>query len=111
MIKTSYIESMFLESSTFNLDSVMLEIYQEPQILVPLEGFQLGMFSMCCSFPTHWDIKLYRLHCVKIIRIRSCSGPHFPAFGLNTDQNNSEYGHFLRSVRRIQSTQIFYISR
>ena len=24
-------------------------------------------------------------------------GPHFPAFGLNTDQNISEYGHFLLS--------------
>ena len=35
--------------------------------------------------------------CVKHVRIRSYSGPHFPAFGLNTDQNNSEYGHFLRS--------------
>ena len=30
--------------------------------------------------------------------IRSYSGPCFPAFGLNTDQNNSENGHFLRSV-------------
>ena len=26
------------------------------------------------------------------------SGPYFPAFGLNTDQNTSEYGHFLHSV-------------
>ena len=25
------------------------------------------------------------------------SGPHFPVFQLNTDQNNSEYGHILRS--------------
>ena len=25
------------------------------------------------------------------------SGPFFPAFGLNTDQNNSEYEHFSRS--------------
>ena len=31
-----------------------------------------------------------------VIHIRS-SDPLFPAFGLNTDQNNSEYGHFLRS--------------
>ena len=45
------------------------------------------------------------LHCVKSVRIRSCSGPYFPAFGLNrerygenTDQNNSEYRHILRSV-------------
>ena len=49
--------------------------------------------------------------CVKNVRIRSYSGPYFPTFGLNmkrysvslqmreyTDQNNSEYGHFLRSV-------------
>ena len=52
--------------------------------------------------------------CVKNIRIGSYSGPHFPAFGLNiwlrispysvwmrenTDQNNSEYGHFSRSAK------------
>ena len=50
--------------------------------------------------------------CMKIDRIRSFSGPHFPAFGLhterhgvksvwmreNTDQKKSEYGYFLRSV-------------
>ena len=43
-------------------------------------------------------------HCVKSVRIRNYSGPHFPAFGLysvcmreNADQNNSEYKHFLRS--------------
>ena len=52
---------------------------------------------------------------MKSVRIRSYSGPYFPAFGLNTkeilrispysvrmrengEQNNSEYGHFLRSV-------------
>ena len=49
------------------------------------------------------------------VRIQSFSGPYFPAFGLsmeiyrvnvriqsklgeNTDQKNSEYGHFLRSI-------------
>ena len=36
----------------------------------------------------------HQSHCVKSVRIRSYSGPHFPAFGLNI----SEYGHFLRSV-------------
>ena len=35
--------------------------------------------------------------CVKSVRIRRYSGPHFLAFGLNEDQNNSDYGHFLRS--------------
>ena len=27
-----------------------------------------------------------KLHCVKSVRIRSYSGPHFPAFGLNTER-------------------------
>ena len=35
-------------------------------------------------------------HCLKSVRIWSCSGPYFPAFGLNRDQNNSEYGRFLQ---------------
>ena len=53
---------------------------------------------------------------MKSVRIRSFSGPYFPSFGLNTerysvslrislvqmlentDQKNSEYGHFSRSV-------------
>ena len=37
-------------------------------------------------------------HCIKGVRIRSYSGPHFSAFGLNTDQNNSKYGFFARST-------------
>ena len=41
------------------------------------------------------------LDCTKSARIPSYSGPYFPAFGLNTDQNNSEYGHFLRSVEHL----------
>ena len=47
----------------------------------------------------------YSQHCVKSVRFRSYSGPHFAAFGLNTvrmqenaDQNNFDYGHFLRSA-------------
>ena len=49
-------------------------------------------------------------HCVKSVRIRSYSGPHFPAFELNmerhgvrmrenADQNNSEYRISPYSVR------------
>ena len=51
------------------------------------------------------------LHCLKIICIWRFSGPHFPAFELNTerffvfirmrentDQKNSEYAHLLHSV-------------
>ena len=36
-------------------------------------------------------------HCVKSDRMWSSSGPYFTAFGLNTDQNNFEYRHFLHS--------------
>ena len=56
-------------------------------------------------------------HSVKSVRIRSYSGPYFHAFGLriphispysvrmreNTAQNNSEYGHFLRSNSNFHS--------
>ena len=37
--------------------------------------------------------------CVESVHIPSCSGPHFHAFGMNTDQKNCKYGHFLRSAR------------
>ena len=41
-------------------------------------------------------------HCAKSVRIQSYSGPYFPVFSVrmreNMDQNNSEYGHFSRSV-------------
>ena len=36
-------------------------------------------------------------HCVKNVRIRSYSGPFSVRMRENTDQNSSEYGHFLRS--------------
>ena len=29
-------------------------------------------------------------NCVKFVRIRSCSGPYFPAFGLNTERYGVE---------------------
>ena len=48
-------------------------------------------------------------HCVKSVRIRSYSGPHFPAFGMNTDQNNSKYEHFLRSEQyTTRGQQLFF---
>ena len=36
-------------------------------------------------------------HCAKSVRIRSYFGPYSVRMRGNTDQNNSEYGHFLRS--------------
>ena len=45
------------------------------------------------------------MHCIieaAALVIEKCpyseiSGPHFPAFGLNTEQKNSKYGHFSHS--------------
>ena len=34
---------------------------------------------------------------MKSVRIQSFSGPYIPEVGLNTDQKNSEYGHFSHS--------------
>ena len=31
-------------------------------------------------------------YCVKNVRIRGFSSPHFPAFGMNTDEYGDEYG-------------------
>ena len=67
-------------------------------------------------------VNLLICHCEKSVRIRSYSGPYFPAFGLNTerysysvrmrentDQNTSEYGHFLpsASIKEIWSVTLF----
>ena len=36
-------------------------------------------------------------HCIKTVSIRSYSGPYSVRMRENTDQNDSEYGHFSRS--------------
>ena len=78
---------------------------------------QFGRYSpLCqCSLLTHvvcvqewvWTIVeimmltfSVSLHCVKSIRIRSYSGPYSVRMRENTDQNNSEYGLFSRSVSK-----------
>ena len=39
-----------------------------------------------------------RVHCLKNVGIRSYSAPYSVQMREDTDQNNSEYGYFLRSV-------------
>ena len=77
-------------STSFNLtaafEATVLHGYWS---LIDKLGFSLKHLA---SLP----IETFQLHFVKSVRIWSYSGPFFPAFGLNTDQNNS--GHFLRSV-------------
>ena len=58
-------------------------------------------------------MQIFTIHGVKRVRIRSYSGPHFPAFGLNTER----YGVSLRiqaKWRKIRSaitpnTDTFYV--
>ena len=58
-----------------------------------------GNFGILRSVRNGFVIEIiYPLHCMKSVRILSFSGPHFPAFALNADQKNSEYGHYLGSA-------------
>ena len=82
-----------------------------------------GIFSLeFCSYHPWISVIIAHLHYMRNIRIRSYSGPHFFRIfphldwiwrdtphlsvfspnagkcGKNADQNNSEYGHFLRSA-------------
>ena len=54
-----------------------------------------GRFS-CYLFPFSFYFAKSKLcratHCVKSMRIRSYSGPHFPAFGLNTERYGVSLG-------------------
>ena len=84
--------------------------------LIPGFGVCTAIFDIPCrwcklNFGFLRDHVKSELNCLKSVRIRSYSGPHFPAFGLlciqsecekNADQNNSGYGHFLRSTREIE---------
>ena len=50
---------------------------------------------------SYLPIDVVKYHRVKSVRIWSFSGPYFPVFRLNTgntDQKNSEFGHFSRRV-------------
>ena len=52
---------------------------------------KLGEISVFYAVRLYWiwsiTLRLFKLHhCVKIVRIRSYFGPHFPAFGLNTER-------------------------
>ena len=49
--------------------------------------------------------KKEKQHCVKSVRIRSYSGPDFPAFGLNTERY-CEYEHFLRRASQANSSYL-----
>ena len=49
--------------------------------------------------------KRFNFHCVKSVRIRSFSGPYFPAFGVNTERIQSEYAK--KRTRKTPNTDNF----
>ena len=61
------------------------------------------------SFYNIMHERVKKVHCVKSVRIWSYSDPHFPVFGLNTNQNISENGHFLHSVRMVINYCIIFL--
>ena len=87
-----------------------------PGEMVSVLSYYSSAFKILCM------LILFKLHCVKSVRIRSYSGPHFPLVfphshwirrdteylsvfspnagkcEKNADQNNPEYGNFLHSV-------------
>lgn len=69
------------------------------QIIV---NFKHKLSFFCCTFITSFKQllkNLLKLHCVKSICIWSFSGPYSVTMMENTDQKNTEYGHFPRYIR------------
>ena len=58
-------------------------------------------------FWTNSGAWLQNIHCVKSVRIWSYSGPHFPAFGLNTERYCPNAGKM--QTRITPNTGTFYI--
>ena len=102
------------------------ETYSEPSqtskmeffLIIVNDGKLLSIFAkksilnVCLRF---WILLSIVSHCVGSVRIRSFSGPFFPAFGLNTNRiqmrentvkKNSEFGHFSHSVMMGKKYQI-----
>ena len=61
------------------------------------KAFGAEEISTTVLVKTKVRINWIAVHWVKSTQIWSYSCLYFPAFGLNTGQNNSEYGHFLCS--------------
>ena len=74
-----------------NTDKITEGISYPVKLLWPIRNFTKGTTYLICL-----NEFLRRFHCVKSVRIRSYSGLHFLAFGLNTGR----YGLFLRILSK-----------
>ena len=52
------------------------------------------IYRLISLLPIIFSKILEKIHYVKSVRIRGYSGPYSVQMRKNTDQNNSEYGHF-----------------
>ena len=68
------------------------------RVFDPFLGFvfkELNKVEVLTKFCANISIYFNNNHCVKIVRIRSYSGPYSVQMQENKDLNNSEYGHSL----------------
>ena len=81
VVNSDQIDSLNLVSNFFSLlQSTLFRTYSIIPPLFPSLSL-LALISQWASLNCEG-----RLHCVKSVPIRSYSGPHFPAFGLNTER-------------------------
>ena len=70
-------------------------------ILILLAGHLIFAYNLVFNTTAQEAEEYFRIprgmHCVKNVRIQSYSGPYSVRMRENMDQNNSEYGYFLRS--------------
>ena len=69
-----------------------------------------GLFSInlqACNTPLH-GIMVVKKQCMKRVRIRSLSGPYFPAIGLNTDTLRIQFECDKIRNRKTPNTDTFY---
>ena len=77
----------------FNCQHITLQIYNIIKLLSMMNLFgEKGWLFLRKKSLNHRYLTGLKYHCVKSVRIRSHSGPYFPAFGLNTER----YSVFLR---------------
>ena len=83
-----YVREHVLKHTSFALLTLMisfdwsLKCNLEVLFLTRMVVFMFVTFLKCYQYFN--KTKEHTMHCVKSVRIRSYSGPHFPAFGLNT---------------------------
>ena len=66
------------------------------------------MIFQCISSLNYFAISIIMIHCVKNVRIRSYSGPHFFAFGLNTERYSASLPQGKMRTRITPNANIFY---